>query len=602
MRTTLQKARVGATDGCEVIRQLKTFCLFGIFEASDGIKSTNDSHMKISRLLFQAQRLRRVSWHVTVVVTSDDPAFLTAFANITYNSSLLVAETKLLAVTRLPLSQLDSLQKTFSLKNAMLLVNSNSNTLRSSLYIYLPYSAPCSPAVKVADWTPQRGLVLTSHLPLFPHKFSKFAHKPNLRVVSVEFTSHNLVLLDDPEAPGKKRITFQGIMANVNDYIAQGLNFTYTYVRPDDASWGIKKADGTFSGMMGVMTTGGADIGLGPFGLTAVRYEVVDYTYPVDIASMKLLAGRGSAEVDPWNFLLSLAPLVWAATLVALLGLLALYYMFHACFSKDHHFMENASSLIRVFLQQDVDEPRGWWWWERVLLVMWAMVTLVLTRSYSGNLMALLAVKNIPQPFQSLRDVLDDSKKIMIWELNSFTVSFYREATSGIFTEVAAAERNGRVIFNRLSEYPDSIDRLVRAGSHVIFETESSLKTLMAQDFSLKGKCDFYYSREGFLSTVYGLIGPKYNPLVAAISRRLMRMSEFGLYDHWQKEMVPNSTTCLNLPTKIFISSTLTIHHLWVLFTIVVGGYVLCVVALCLELLAARLLPSTPLFLNNLMK
>ncbi|XP_069190914.1 ionotropic receptor 93a-like [Procambarus clarkii] len=214
-------------------------------------------------------------------------------------------------------------------------------------------------------------------------------------------------------------------------------------------------------------------------------------------------------------------------------------------------------------LPSDVKHPSGWWW-ERVILVVWALVTVVLTQSYAGNLMALLGVRYIPQPIHSLRDVLDHPKIIMIWKLNSFTVAFYREAKSGIFTEVAKAEREGRVIFNLLAQYPESIDRLVRPGTHVIFETESNLKIFMADDFSRTGRCDFYYSREGFLSTIYGLIGRKGNPLVPAMSKRLMVMSEFGLYDHWQKEVVPNSTTCLNLPTRVTVSTSLSITHLWV--------------------------------------
>lgn len=44
------------------------------------------------------------------------------------------------------------------------------------------------------------------------------------------------------------------------------------------------------------------------------------------------------------------------------------------------------------------------------------LTMLVLTKSYAGNLMSLLAVKYVPQPFQTLRDVLDDSKIISIWQ------------------------------------------------------------------------------------------------------------------------------------------------------------------------------------------
>lgn len=69
---------------------------------------------------------------------------------------------------------------------------------------------------------------------------------------------------------------------------------------------------------------------------------------------------------------------------------------------------------------------RDMWHWERIVLGMWMLTTLVLTRSYGGNLMSLLAVRYIPQPYQSLRDVLDDPTVTMIWEANSAYVQYYR--------------------------------------------------------------------------------------------------------------------------------------------------------------------------------
>lgn len=57
-----------------------------------------------------------------------------------------------------------------------------------------------------------------------------------------------------------------------------------------------------------------------------------------------------------------------------------------------------------------------WWWWERLVFSLWMLMTLVLTKSYAGNLMSLLAVKYLPQPFQSLRDVVVDKHTIMLWQ------------------------------------------------------------------------------------------------------------------------------------------------------------------------------------------
>ena len=53
-------------------------------------------------------------------------------------------------------------------------------------------------------------------------------------------------------------------------------------------------------------------------------------------------------------------------------------------------------------------------------------MTLVLTKSYEGNLMSQLAVRHIPQPYQSLRDILDDSATTMIWQKGSSHLELIR--------------------------------------------------------------------------------------------------------------------------------------------------------------------------------
>ncbi|KAK3866902.1 hypothetical protein Pcinc_027594 [Petrolisthes cinctipes] len=71
------------------------------------------------------------------------------------------------------------------------------------------------------------------------------------------------------------------------------------------------------------------------------------------------------------------------------------------------------------------------------------LLTLVLTRSYSSNLMSLLAVRYIPQPFQTLSDLLDSSATTMIWEANTAYVQYYRCLTLAQFIICSLIVRTG---------------------------------------------------------------------------------------------------------------------------------------------------------------
>lgn len=61
----------------------------------------------------------------------------------------------------------------------------------------------------------------------------------------------------------------------------------------------------------------------------------------------------------------------------------------------------------------------------------WMLAALVLVRSYAGNLMSVLAVRHVRQPYQRLRDVLDDPAVVMIWQTNTSNVEYFRVRTLG---------------------------------------------------------------------------------------------------------------------------------------------------------------------------
>lgn len=52
------------------------------------------------------------------------------------------------------------------------------------------------------------------------------------------------------------------------------------------------------------------------------------------------------------------------------------------------------------------------------------LITLVLTRSYAGTLPSLLAVRYIDEPYENLRDVLDDASVGIILVQNTLIVQY----------------------------------------------------------------------------------------------------------------------------------------------------------------------------------
>ncbi|XP_069190851.1 glutamate receptor U1-like [Procambarus clarkii] len=575
-----------------LIRLLRSPGGVGVFTTTADVLHGNVTLQQLPQWISQARKLRQVSWCVSVVVVSDDLTFLATFAQWSLKGRLLVWSTRLLVLTRLPLHHLHILHTLLSNTNSMLIIYEESlDNVRCGVYLQVPYSPLGAQAVKVASWAPQRGLALTSSLPLFPDKFSRLLQRPTLKLAT-EINPLNSLVTQEAGVAGK--LQFVGPAPDLVSYLAKALNFSYTYLRPSDGAWGSKREDGSWSGMVGMVTRQEVDIAVGPFGVSGVRAEVVDFTVPILTDYHRFLGARGRPEVDPWGFLFPLEPLVWAAILGALLVLPLTTLLMASCFSPNTHghsyIVPPTSAFLRILLNQNVLESGTYWWWERVVLTVWGLVTVVLTQSYAGNLMALLAVRHIPQPYQSLRDVLDDRSVITVWEQGSSNAQLVREVETGVYREMAELNVNGRLIYKPHSKYEEIIDTLVRRGDHVLIEVDFGLQIYMSRDFTAKGQCYFYTSKEEFLPLMLSLASKKGSPLVSALSIRIQAMTEAGLFRYWMKAAEPNSTVCNQAPTTITVQESLTLVNILGMFVILAAGHTVCVFVVCLELVVHNVL------------
>ncbi|XP_069191710.1 ionotropic receptor 93a-like [Procambarus clarkii] len=218
-------------------------------------------------------------------------------------------------------------------------------------------------------------------------------------------------------------------------------------------------------------------------------------------------------------------------------------------------------------------------------MVVWGLVTVVLTQSYGGNLMALLAVRHIPQPIQSLQDIVDDHSVTLLVQSGSAKAVYFTTAEAGILRDVANLQKVNRLKFIKTSEFLQSINTFVRNGHHILSAAEAVERIVMAQDFSRTGQCDFYLGREKFLPLMYSLACSRGNSLVPVFSRRIMMMFESGIISQWIKTTIPNFTTCDHVPTKIVVKASLSVTDIWGMFFLLACGLALSLLVLCLELL-----------------
>ncbi|KAK4311249.1 hypothetical protein Pmani_017226 [Petrolisthes manimaculis] len=189
-----------------------------------------------------------------------------------------------------------------------------------SVLVFLPYSAWVDKPLVLARWTPGNAFIITTTLPFFPAKYTRFLREPTLAVATESFHSQKV---QDNNPNSKDHTT---------EYLAQGMHFRYRYIHAGDETFGSKQQDGSFSGMVGLVARQEADFAIGPFAYTGSRAEVIDYAWPTTVQYLTILGGRGRPEIDPWGFVLPLATSVWVSILVALILVPSVMCVLPYCF------------------------------------------------------------------------------------------------------------------------------------------------------------------------------------------------------------------------------------------------------------------------------
>ncbi|XP_071526970.1 LOW QUALITY PROTEIN: ionotropic receptor 21a-like [Panulirus ornatus] len=364
---------------------------------------------KTNKIGYVQVRLR--SWCVSVVVVSYDPAFLTAFAESSLKGRLLVWATRLLVITSLTLPQLHALLPaywTFSMMNTIFLnLENRSSILRYRLYTYLPYSPDGAQVVKVAIWSPERGIVLLTGLSLFPEKFLNF-HGAKINITASPWPPYWMKV--EEKAPNGTIIKkYTG-----SDYLAfqatfETLNFDFDVI--PTSSW--DEAEGKVMQRESFMIP----IYYVIFPERLKRYEV---TYIYEFTQATFSMAKPSLKPRWQSLYYPLTNQVWIDVLVVLLIMPVIFYMITIMgketdaggrLSVGSVVLEVTGILVGQNLQLRLPNVSS----TRLLLTVWLLFSFIIGTAYRSNLIAALTLPKYPPRPETVRqmvDVVDSPGKI----------------------------------------------------------------------------------------------------------------------------------------------------------------------------------------------
>lgn len=189
-----------------------------------------------------------------------------------------------------------------------------------------------------------------------------------------------------------------GLDAPLLNMLSQSLKFTYTVKVPGDMEWGKKTQDGKWTGLIGMVYNGEADIAISRIGLTVQRMSVIHYSYPYYAEDVIFSKSFPDSLPTSTAFIRPFSKYVWLAILIYILSmplifrlLLSSKYSVGKLILKVFDSFFNHSSIMqgRCFRQQ-------------ALLLLFYIVNFVITSCYVSLLLSFLT---LPLKSENIRNI-----------------------------------------------------------------------------------------------------------------------------------------------------------------------------------------------------
>ncbi|XP_053650257.1 glutamate receptor 3-like [Cherax quadricarinatus] len=370
----------------------------------------------------------------------------------------------------------------------------------------------------------------------------------------------NLTVVYTPSVPnifpmkGDGALLLEGIEMRLLEYIAKALRFSYRLVVPSDGEWG-RPVNGTWTGKVGEVVTGRADIAMGGLVYTDERAAVVEYSL--------LFLNEVWGIVCPLPVRLPVWPyIMFPFRTESAPSVFALFVVFNVMAYL-------VGTVVAIQAPQGPRDP----WAESVVRVIHVGVSLYLRLMaclYFWNIYYCLIKPKYEPPVDSSTELLQSGYD---WGVVSGT-TVPRILTSSQHS--VHWDLNLRA--KPLPTITEGFQRLRKENLCLVGVPKRFALATIAMRHSTKcGEPGLQVSSEDLNSVLSGWVLPRGSPLTSYINDIILRLQSFGLLEHWKKKMhellitrAPRDLPCLNPPP-----SSLTILDLRLTLFILLGGWCL---------------------------
>ncbi|XP_066943797.1 ionotropic receptor 25a-like isoform X1 [Macrobrachium rosenbergii] len=245
---------------------------------------------------------------------------------------------------------------------------------------------------------------------------------------------------------GGKPDEYEGYCMSLTKRLADGMEFDFKFVLPEDGQYGARQKNGSWNGLVGDLAKGLTDIIVAPLTMTSEREEVIDFVAPYfDQSGISIVIRKSQREESLFKFMTVLKAEVWVSIVAALVvtGVMIWLLDRYSPYSAQNNaalypancrkftLKESFWFALTSFTPQGGGEAPKALSGRTLVAAYWLFVVLMLA-TFTANLAAFLTVERMQTPVSSLQELAGQSKI-------NYTV-LQSTSTEQYFTNMAAAE------------------------------------------------------------------------------------------------------------------------------------------------------------------
>ncbi|XP_055796947.1 glutamate receptor ionotropic, NMDA 3B-like [Salvelinus fontinalis] len=332
-----------------------------------------------------------------------------------------------------------------------------------------------------------------------------------------------------------------GYCIDLLEKMSEDMRFEYDLYIVGDGKYGASKS-GRWTGLVGDLLNGVADMAVTSFSINSVRSRVIDFTSPFFSTSLGILVRSKDTAAPIGAFMWPLHWSMWVGIFVALhiTALFLTLYEWKSPFGMTPHgrnrlrvfsYSSALNLCYAILFGRTVSSKTPKCWTGRFLMNLWAIFCLLVLSSYTANLAAVMVGE---KTFEELSGIHDAK---LHHPSHGFRFGTVRESSAEEYMKKSFPEMHEYMRRYNEPTTPDGVSTLkVDPPQLDAFIMD---KALLDYEVSIDADCKLLTVGKPFAIEGYGIGLPQNSPLTNNVSEFISRYKSDGymdmLHDKWYK-------------------------------------------------------------------